>query len=280
MPIIKYKPTSPSRRFMTKLDNSIITTSKPEKALLVKIKKHSGRNSQGKITVRHQGGGRKKLYRKIDFKRDKIDIPGIVKTIEYDPNRTTNICLIFYKDGEKRYILAPDEIKIGWTIIASNEKVRIAPGNSCPLKHIPEGTRVHNIEFKLKKGGQLARSAGTFARILGKDEKGNYIILKLSSGETRKIHGDCKATIGTLGNKDHKLINLGKAGQSRYLGIRPTVRGSAMNPIDHPHGGGEGKTGIGRKSPLSPWGKKTLGFKTRKKNKGSNKYIIRSRKGR
>ncbi|MBN6187496.1 50S ribosomal protein L2 [Aneurinibacillus sp. BA2021] len=275
MAIKKYKPTSPGRRQMTVSTFDEITTSTPEKSLLAPKSKTAGRNNQGKITVRHHGGGHKKKYRIIDFKRNKDGIPGRVATIEYDPNRSANIALINYADGEKRYILAPHGLQVGMTI-ESGPDADIKVGNALPLANIPVGTVIHNIELKAGKGGQLVRSAGTEAQLLGRD--GEYVIVRLASGETRMIRKECRATIGQVGNLEHELINIGKAGRSRWLGKRPTVRGSVMNPNDHPHGGGEGRAPIGRSGPLTPWGKPTLGAKTRKKNKHSNKYIIRSRK--
>ncbi|MFC4765946.1 50S ribosomal protein L2 [Effusibacillus consociatus] len=275
MGIKKYKPTSPGRRFMSVLTFEEITTDKPEKSLLEPLKKNAGRNNQGKITTRHQGGGHKRQYRVIDFKRNKDGIPGRVATIEYDPNRSANIALINYADGEKRYILAPLGLKVGDTIF-SGANADIKVGNTLPLINIPVGTVIHNIELKPGKGGQLARAAGAEAQLLAKE--GEYCHVRLSSGEVRLIRAECRATIGQVGNLDHENVNVGKAGRSRWLGKRPTVRGVVMNPNDHPHGGGEGRAPIGRKSPVSPWGKPTLGKKTRKKNKPSNKYIIRSRK--
>ncbi|BAM46258.1 50S ribosomal protein L2 [Amphibacillus xylanus] len=275
MAIKKYKATSNGRRNMSGLTFSEITTDKPEKSLLEPIKKQAGRNNQGRITVRHQGGGHKRQYRVIDFKRNKDGIPGRVATIEYDPNRTANIALINYVDGEKRYILAPKGIQVGQEIY-SGEDADIKVGNALPLRNIPVGTTIHNIELKPGRGGQLARSAGAEAQILGREEK--YVLVRLASGEVRQILGTCRATIGQVGNIENELIRSGKAGRSRWKGIRPTVRGSVMNPVDHPHGGGEGRTPIGRKSPVTPWGKPTLGMKTRKRNKASNKYIVRSRK--
>jgi large subunit ribosomal protein L2 len=251
-----------------------ITASKPEKSLLAPLKSKAGRNNQGKITVRHQGGGHKRKYRIIDFKRNKDGIPGRVATIEYDPNRTANIALIHYADGEKRYIIAPKGLKVGDTI-HSGPDADIKVGNALPLENIPVGTIIHNIELKPGKGGQLVRAAGTEAQLLGKE--GDYVSIRLSSGEMRRILKVCRATVGSVGNEDHELINVGKAGRSRWLGKRPVVRGVVMNPVDHPHGGGEGRAPIGRKSPMSPWGKPTLGYKTRKKKKASNKYIIRRR---
>ncbi|MFJ7828006.1 50S ribosomal protein L2 [Psychrobacillus sp. NPDC096623] len=275
MAIRKYKPTTNGRRNMTSLDYAEITTDKPEKSLLAPVKRKGGRNNQGKITVRHHGGGHKRQYRIIDFKRNKDGIPGRVATIEYDPNRSANIALINYADGEKRYILAPKGLEVGMTIVSGPE-ADIKAGNALPLQNIPMGTTIHNIEMKPGKGGQLVRSAGTSAQLLGKE--GKYVIVRLQSGEVRLILGVCRATIGEVGNEQHELVNIGKAGRSRWLGKRPTVRGSVMNPNDHPHGGGEGKTPIGRKSPMSPWGKPTLGYKTRNKKNKSDKLIIRRRK--
>ena len=275
MAIKKYKATSNGRRNMSGLTFSEITTDKPEKSLLEPIKKQAGRNNQGRITVRHQGGGHKRQYRVIDFKRNKDGIPGRVATIEYDPNRTANIALINYADGAKRYILAPKGLQVGQEIF-SGEDADIKVGNALPLKNIPVGTTIHNIELKPGRGGQLARSAGAEAQILGREEK--YVLVRLASGEVRLVLATCRATIGQVGNIENELIRSGKAGRSRWKGIRPTVRGSVMNPVDHPHGGGEGRTPIGRKSPVSPWGKPTLGKKTRKRNKASSKYIVRSRK--
>ena len=275
MAIKKLKPMTNGTRNMTKLTNEEITTSVPEKSLMVTLKKSGGRNNQGKITVRHRGGGEKRKYRIIDFKRDKKDIVGTVATIEYDPNRTSNIALIKYADGEKRYIIAPKGIKVGMKIEAG-EKVDIKVGNALPLKSIPEGTMVHNIEMKPGKGAQMARSAGASVQILGHEDK--YTLLRLASGEVRKVLGVCMATIGEVGNADHELVKIGKAGRKRHMGIRPTVRGSVMNPNDHPHGGGEGKAPIGRKGPVTPWGKPALGYKTRKNKKSSDKLIVRRRK--
>ncbi|MBA4549381.1 50S ribosomal protein L2 [Thermoactinomyces intermedius] len=276
MAIKSFKPTTPSRRHMTVSAFDEITTDKPEKSLVVPLVRKAGRNNQGKLTVRHQGGGHKRKYRIIDFKRDKDGIPGKVATIEYDPNRSANIALIHYKDGEKRYILAPHGLKVGMTVV-SGPDADIRVGNALPLKNIPVGTVIHNIEMKPGRGGQLVRAAGASAQLLGKE--GKYAIIRLASGETRMILLTCRATIGQVGNIDHELIRVGKAGRSRWMGKRPTVRGSVMNPVDHPHGGGEGRAPIGRKSPVTPWGKPTLGYKTRKKNKQSDKYIIRRRKG-
>lgn len=275
MGIKKYKPTSAGRRGMTTFTFEEITTDKPEKTLLAPLRRKAGRNNQGKMTVRHQGGGHKRQYRIIDFKRNKDGIPGRVATIEYDPNRSANIALINYVDGEKRYIIAPNGLKVG-DVIESGPKADIIVGNALPLENIPVGTMVHNIEMKAGKGGQLVRAAGTEAQLLGKD--GDFAIIRLSSGEVRMIRKECRATIGQVGNLDYENIKVGKAGRSRWLGIRPTVRGVVMNPNDHPHGGGEGKAPIGRKSPVTPWGKPTLGYKTRKKKKASSKYIVRSRK--
>ena len=274
MPIKKYKPTSPARRNMSVSTFEEITTSTPEKSLLAPLFKKAGRNNQGKITIRHHGGGHKRKYRIIDFKRVKDGIIGKVATIEYDPNRTSNIALIHYVDGAKAYIIAPKGLKVGDQVqsgVGSDIKV----GNTLPLANIPVGTVIHNIELKPGKGGQLVRAAGTEAQLLGKE--GNYVTVRLNSGEVRHILNTCRATIGAVGNGDHELIKIGKAGRSRWLGNRPSVRGSVMNPNDHPHGGGEGRSPIGRKSPLSPWGKPTLGYKTRKKNKASSQYIVRGR---
>lgn len=278
MAIKKFKAYTNGRRNMSSLDyQANLSGHAPEKSLLVQLPTHAGRNNQGKITTRHHGGRLKRFYRIVDFKRNKDDIVATVKTIEYDPNRSANISLVAYKDGEKRYIIAPKDIKVGQQII-SGEHVDIQIGNSLPLKNIPEGTYVHNIELQPKQGGIIARSAGSSAQILGKDESGKYIILRLKSGEVRKVLGICRATVGEVGNEEHSLVNLGKAGRNRLMGIRPTVRGSAMNPNDHPHGGGEGHQPIGRKSPMTPWGKKALGVKTRRTKKASNKLIIRRRK--
>lgn len=275
MGIKKFKPTSPARRQMTVLTFEEITKKQPEKALVEVIKKHSGRNNQGKITVRHRGGGTRVKYRKIDFKRKKDNIPARVTAIEYDPNRTANIALLTYADGEKRYILAPKGLKVGMTIFSGNENVDIKVGNTLPLNSIPVGTIIHNIEMKAGKGGQMVRSAGMGAQLMAKE--GNYVQLRLPSGEVRMVRAECRATIGEIGNGDHSNVSLGKAGRKRHMGIRPTVRGTVMNPNDHPHGGGEGKAPVGRSGPVTPWGKPALGYKTRKKNKPSNKYIVRSR---
>ena len=274
MAIKNMKPTTPGQRGMSKLRNDEITTNKPEKSLLASKSKKAGRNNQGRITVRHQGGGEKRQYRLIDFKRNKFDIVGTVATIEYDPNRSANIALINYSDGEKRYIIAPKGLKVGMKVV-SGEKVDIKVGNALPLMNIPEGTLVHNIELQPGKGGELARSAGASAQILGKE--GKYVLVRLASGEVRKVLGTCMATIGEVGNEDYSLVKIGKAGRKRHMGVRPTVRGSVMNPNDHPHGGGEGRAPIGRSGPMTPWGKPALGYKTRKK-KASDKLIVRRRK--
>ena len=276
MAIKKYKPTTPGRRGMSSLSFEEITSTSPERSLLEPLSKKGGRNNTGRITTRHQGGGHKRQYRVIDFKRNKDNIPAKVATIEYDPNRSANIALLNYADGEKRYILAPKGMQVGQTIV-SGEAVDIKVGNAMELRNIPEGTFVHNVELKPGKGGQLARSAGVSAQILGSE--GRYTILRLASGEVRKVLSNCRATIGTVGNEDHSLVNLGKAGRSRWMGIRPTVRGSVMNPNDHPHGGGEGRTPVGRKSPMTPWAKKAMGVKTRKAKKASTKLITRRRNG-
>ncbi len=275
MAVKRFKPTSPGRRFQTVSTFEEITKTEPEKSLLKPLKKKAGRNSYGRITVRHQGGGHKRSYRIIDFKRNKDDVPAKVAGIEYDPNRSANIALLHYADGEKRYILAPLGLRTGQMII-SGEKVEVRPGNTMPLRSIPTGTFVHNIEMKEGHGGQLARSAGTAAQLAAKE--GKYCHLRLPSGEMRLVPIGCRATIGQLGNIEHENITIGKAGRSRWMGIRPTVRGSVMNPCDHPHGGGEGRAPIGLKRPVTPWGKPTLGYKTRKKNKESDKYIVRRRK--
>ena len=273
MAIRNYKPTTPGRRKMSALVNEEITTSTPEKSLTVTMKKNGGRNNQGKITVRHQGGGVKRRYRIIDFKRNKVNVPGTVATIEYDPNRTANIALINYADGEKRYIIAPKGLEVG-AVIEAGENADIKVGNALPIMNIPVGTMVHNIELRPGKGGELARSAGASAQILGREA--NYVMIRLSSGEQRKVLGTCMATVGEVGNEDSSLVKVGKAGRKRLMGIRPTVRGSVMNPNDHPHGGGEGRAPIGRKAPVTPWGKPALGLKTRKK-KQSDKFIVRRR---
>ena len=276
MAIKKYKPTTPGRRNMSTLTFDEITTNSPERSLLAPLGSKGGRNNNGRITTRHQGGGHKRQYRIIDFKRNKDGIPAKVATIEYDPNRSANIALLNYADGEKRYILAPKGLTVGTTLL-SGETADIKVGNCLEMRHMPEGTFIHNVELKPGKGGQLARSAGVSAQILGIDDK--YVTVRLASGEVRKILANCRATIGQVGNEDHSLVNLGKAGRSRWLGIRPTVRGSVMNPNDHPHGGGEGRTPVGRKSPMTPWGKKAMGVKTRKSKKASTKLIVRRRNG-
>lgn len=275
MSIRKYKPTSPGRRFMSVSSFEEITTDQPEKSLVVGLPKKAGRNAQGRITTRHQGGGHKRKYRIIDFKRDKDGIPGRVATVEYDPNRSARIALIHYVDGEKRYILCPLGLKVG-DRIESGPGADIKVGNALPLVNIPVGTVVHNVELKPGKGGQLARAAGAEAQLLAKD--GDYAQIRLASGEVRMVRKECRATVGQVGNLDHENVEIGKAGRSRWLGIRPTVRGVVMNPTDHPHGGGEGRAPIGRKSPMSPWGKPTLGKKTRKKKHPTDKYIVRRRK--
>ncbi len=277
MVIKKYNPYTPSRRQMTGSDFSEITSSTPEKSLTVSLKKNAGRNNQGKITVRHQGGGSRRKYRIIDFKRNKDGIPAIVKSIEYDPNRTANIALICYADGQKAYILAPEGLKVGMKV-SNGVEAEAKIGNCLPLSEIPVGAQIHNIELYPGAGAQLVRSAGVAAQLMAKE--GKYATLRLPSGEMRMVPINCRATIGVVGNGEHSLINIGKAGRKRHMGIRPTVRGSVMNPNDHPHGGGEGKTGIGRPGPCTPWGKPALGLKTRKKNKQSNKLIIRRKDGR
>ena len=275
MAIKSYKSMTNGTRGMTKLVNEDITKSTPEKSLVVTLKKNGGRNNQGRITVRHRGGGAKRKYRIIDFKRDKDGIKGTVTSIEYDPNRTANIALITYIDGEKRYILAPKGLQVG-NQIESGVNADIKIGNTLPLENIPEGTMVHNVELTAGKGGQMARSAGSSVQILGRE--GRYTLLRLTSGEVRKVLSTCRATIGEVGNADYELVNIGKAGRKRHMGIRPTVRGSVMNPNDHPHGGGEGRAPIGRKGPVTPWGKPALGYKTRKNKKASDKLIVRRRK--
>ena len=276
MPVKSYKPTTSSRRKMSTLVFDEITKTTPEKNLVVTVKKNSGRNNQGKITVRHRGGGVKRKYRLIDFKRNKDGIPALVASIEYDPNRSANIALLNYKDGEKKYIIAPKGLEVG-NVVESGEMVDIKVGNAMPIMNIPVGTTIHNIEMKPGKGAQIARSAGASAQILGREDK--YVLIRLSSGETRKILGTCRATIGVVGNEDYNLVKIGKAGRTRYKGIRPTVRGSVMNPNDHPHGGGEGRAPIGRSGPMTPWGKPALGYKTRKNKKQSTKYIVTRRNG-
>ena len=274
MGIKSYNPYTPSRRHMTGLDFDVITKSTPEKSLVVSLKKNAGRNNQGKITVRHQGGGNRRKYRIIDFKRNKDGIPAKVATIEYDPNRTANIALLHYADGEKAYILAPVGLEVGTTVL-SGPTADIKPGNAMALKDMPVGTVIHNIELKPGKGAQLVRSAGVSAQLMAKE--GKKALLRLPSGEMRFVSIDCKATIGQVGNIEHGNVVIGKAGRKRHMGIRPTVRGSVMNPCDHPHGGGEGRTSIGRPSPVTPWGKPALGYKTRKKNKASDKLIVSRR---
>ena len=276
MAIKVYKPTTNGRRNMTSSDFAEITKTKPERTLLESQSHTAGRNSYGHITIRHRGGGHKQKYRIIDFKRNKDDVKAVVKAIEYDPNRTANIALLHYTDGVKAYILAPKGLEVG-TVVESGENVDIKPGNALPLKNIPTGTEMHNIELKPGKGGQLVRSAGASAQVLGFD--GDYALVRLQSGEVRKILSVCRATIGTVGNEQHSLIQLGKAGRKRWLGKRPQSRGSVMNPNDHPHGGGEGKAPVGRKQPMTPWGKKARGIKTRNVKKASEKLIIRHRKG-
>ena len=276
MGIKTFNPYTPSRRAMTQLDNAEITKSTPEKSLTVSLNKTAGRNNQGKITVRHHGGGSRRKYRIIDFKRNKVDVPATVKSIEYDPNRTANIALICYADGEKSYIIAPNGLKVG-DVLMNGENAEVKVGNCLPLSAIPVGTEIHNIELYPGKGGQLVRAAGNTAQLMAKE--GKYATLRLPSGEMRLVPIVCRATIGTVGNVEHGLVNIGKAGRKRNMGIRPTVRGSVMNPNDHPHGGGEGRAPIGRSGPCTPWGKPALGLKTRKKNKKSNKLIIRRRDG-
>lgn len=275
MAVKKFKPTSPALRQMTVSSFDEVTKTEPEKSLTVSLSRKSGRNAHGRITVRHRGGGAKRKYRIIDFKRNKDGIPAKVASIEYDPNRTAYIALLNYADGEKRYIIAPRGIKVG-DVVQSGPDADIKLGNALPLKNIPLGSVIHNIEMKAGKGGQLVRSAGNSAQLAAKE--GNYALIKLPSGEIRKIRIECRATLGQVGNTEHELITIGKAGRKRHLGFRPTVRGSVMNPNDHPHGGGEGRCPIGRPSPVTPWGVPTMGYKTRKKNKSSDKYIVRGRK--
>ena len=274
MAIRVYKPMTNGTRQRSVLTNEEITKTTPEKSLIVTKKKTNGRNNQGKITVRHRGGGVKRKYRLVDFKRNKDGITALVSAIEYDPNRSANIALITYKDGVKSYIIAPKGLKVG-DIVESGVKTDVKVGNTMEIANIPVGTVIHNIELRPGKGGQLARGAGSSAQILGREDK--YVLIRLSSGETRKILGTCRATIGVVGNEDYSLVKIGKAGRTRYMGIRPTVRGSVMNPNDHPHGGGEGRAPIGRSGPMTPWGKPALGYKTRKNNKQSNKYIVSRR---
>ena len=275
MGIRKYKPTTNGRRGMSTLTNEELTTNKPEKSLLRSASKTGGRNNQGKMTVRHIGGGAKRKYRVIDFKRDKFGVTGRVTSIEYDPNRSANIALITYRDGEKRYIIAPKDLTVG-SIIEAGVSCDIKIGNAMQIQNIPVGTLIHNLELRPGNGAELARSAGQSAQILGRD--GKYVIVRLQSGETRKILGTCMATVGVVGNEDYELVNLGKAGRKRHMGIRPTNRGSVMNPNDHPHGGGEGRAPIGRKGPVTPWGKPALGYKTRKNKKASDKLIVSRKK--
>ncbi len=275
MAIKTYKPTTPSRRFMSTADYSVLSKVKPEKSLVVTLKKNAGRNNYGRITVRHRGGGNKVKYRIIDFKRDKIDMNATVLTLEYDPNRTAYIALVQYEDGEKRYILAPDGLKVGDVVISSTQ-ADIKPGNTLPLENIPVGTIIHNIEISKNKGGQLVRAAGNAAQLMAKE--GGYALIRLPSNEVRKVLINCKATIGQVSNLEHENVSIGKAGRKRHMGIRPTVRGVVMNPCDHPHGGGEGKSPIGRPSPVTPWGKPALGYKTRKTKKHSSKLIIKDRR--
>ncbi len=274
MAIKSYRPTTPGRRQMTVTDFSMLSKVEPEKSLLTPLKKSAGRNNTGRITVRHRGGGNRRKYRVIDFKRNKFDIPGVVKTIEYDPNRSAFIALVEYEDGEKRYILYPEDLRIGDTVISSRQ-ADIKPGNALPLENIPVGTIIHNVELHPGKGGQLARSAGNQAQLMAKE--GNYVLLRLPSGELRNVLATCMATVGQVGNTDHENVSIGKAGRTRHLGIRPTVRGSAMNPCDHPHGGGEGRSPIGRPSPVTPWGKPALGYKTRKKHNRNDQFIVKRR---
>ena len=276
MPIINYKPTTPSRRNMSVTDYSGLSKVAPEKSLLAPLNKKSGRNSYGRITVRHRGGGNRRKYRIIDFKRQKFDVPGTVKTLEYDPNRSAFIALIEYQDGEKRYIIAPNGLKVGDTVVAS-PSADIKPGNALPLANIPTGTFIHNVELYPGKGAQLARAAGNMAQLRAKEN--NMALLRLPSGELRNVPVNCMATIGQVGNVDHENVKIGKAGRKRNMGWRPTVRGSVMNPNDHPHGGGEGKSPVGRPGPVTPWGKPALGYKTRAHHNRSDKFIVRRRNG-
>lgn len=275
MGIKSFRPTSPALRHMTKLTYDEITTNVPEKSLLAPLSKKAGRNAHGKITVRHRGGGAKRKYRIIDFKRNKDGVVGKIATIEYDPNRSANIALVHYADGEKRYIIAPLGLKVGDQIMSGSE-ADIKVGNALQLKDMPVGTIIHNIELKRGKGAQLVRSAGSYAQLMAKESE--FALVRMPSGEVRKIRLECRATVGQVGNLDHEKVSIGKAGRKRHMGIRPTVRGSAMNPCDHPHGGGEGRTSIGRPSPVTPWGKPALGYKTRQKNKSSDQYIVSRRK--
>ncbi len=276
MPIINYKPTTPSRRNMSVTDYSGLSKVAPEKSLLAPLNKKSGRNSYGRITVRHRGGGNRRKYRIIDFKRQKFDVPGTVKTLEYDPNRSAFIALIEYQDGEKRYIIAPNGLKVGDTVVAS-PSADIKPGNALPLANIPTGTFIHNVELYPGKGAQLARAAGNMAQLMAKEN--NMALLRLPYGELRNVPVNCMATIGQVGNVDHENVKIGKAGRKRNMGWRPTVRGSVMNPNDHPHGGGEGKSPVGRPGPVTPWGKPALGYKTRAHHNRSDKFIVRRRNG-
>ena len=276
MAIVKYKPTSNGRRNMSTLSNDRITKSTPEKSLLAPLNKKGGRGNTGRITSRHQGGGEKQKYRIIDFKRNKDDVVAKVAAIEYDPNRNANIALLHYADGEKRYIICPADLNVGDKVV-SGAAVDIKTGNAMELKNIPDGTFVHNVELTAGKGGQMARAAGCSAQILGSE--GGFVTLRLASGEVRKVHENCRATVGIVGNGDFSLVNLGKAGRNRHLGVRPHVRGSAMNPVDHPHGGGEGKQPVGRKSPMTPWGKKAMGVKTRNPKAKSSQLIVRRKNG-
>ena len=275
MAIKHYKPTTPGRRGMTTMDYSELSKVAPERSLLEPLKKNAGRNSYGRITVRHRGGGNRRKYRVIDFKRERFGVPATVLTLEYDPNRSAFIALVQYEDGEKRYIIAPQELKVG-DVVVSGPDADIKPGNALPLINIPVGTFLHNIELYPGKGAQLARSAGNMAQLMAKEN--GMALLRLPSGELRNVPEKCMATVGTVSNPEHANINYGKAGRKRHMGWRPTVRGSVMNPCDHPHGGGEGKSPIGRPGPVTPWGKPTLGYKTRKKNKASDKYIVKRRK--
>ena len=274
MAVKSFKPYAPGRRFMTVSSFSDITTDKPERSLLERLNRKAGRNNQGRLTVRHQGGGHKRLYRVIDFKRNKDGVPAKVASVEYDPNRSARIALLNYVDGEKRYILAPNGLKVG-DMILSGPEADIKVGNALPLKNMPVGTLVHNIELKIGKGGQMVRSAGASAQLMAKE--GSHALLRLPSGELRKVHINCKATVGQVGNLEHENITIGKAGRSRWLGIRPANRGVVMNPVDHPHGGGEGRSPVGRKHPVTPWGKHAMGAKTRKKKKASNSLIVKRR---
>ncbi len=276
MPVKKYKPYTPSRRYISTVDFSVLTRKEPEKSLLLPKKRSSGRNNQGRITIRFRGGGHKRLYRIIDFRRGKYDVPGKVEAIEYDPNRSAFIALILYADGERRYILCPVGLNVGDSVISSRSRVDIRPGNAMPLKYIPTGTFVHNVELKIGKGGQLARSAGAQCQIMAKEK--SYVLLRVPSGEMRYVHENCMATVGQVGNLDHENIVIGKAGRSRWLGRRPHNRGVSMNPCDHPHGGGEGRAGQGNPHPVTPWGVPTKGYKTRKKGKASDKFIVKRRK--